>query len=260
MENIAAPLTQQNTSVVAFRLDQRTFALPLDVIVQILPMMTITPIPHMSRIVKGTINIRGEDVLVISLRSHFGIEEIELQLYTPLLLLKLNNRLLVLIVDAVLDVMSLPLEKLTSLQNILPEGIEDIPMMRGVSYYKDETILVLDPEHLFYNHHPLAQLPDELKTGATSDTPSAMRMLIEDALIPPSADRPAVKRTPVAKRKPAAKSTPVVESVPVVEDALIVESAPAVEDAPVVESAPVEENTPLALPPENDAPVEDEQI
>jgi purine-binding chemotaxis protein CheW len=182
MENTITSPVQQNTSVVAFRLDQRTFALPLDVIVQILPMMLITPIPHISKIVKGTINIRGEDVLVINLRSHFGVEEIDLQLYTPLLLLKLNDRLLALIVDAVLDVTSLPLEKLTSLQNILPEGIEDSPMLRGVTYHNDETILVLDPERLFYNQHPIQRPIDPLIISAESDAPAADRALIEGAL------------------------------------------------------------------------------
>ncbi len=185
MEKIAAPLAQQNASVVAFQLNQRTFALPLEVIVQILPMMVITPIPHMNRIVKGTINVRGEDVLVVNLRSHFGMEEAELQLYTPLLLLKLNDRLLALIVDAVLDVMNLPLEKVTDLQNILPEGIENIPMLKGVVYHNDETILALDPEKLFYNQHVLIQRPTQLETSAISDTPVVTTHTpVEAALVP----------------------------------------------------------------------------
>lgn len=231
MENVIASPTQQNTAVVAFRLDQRTFALPLDVIVQILPMMIITPIPHMTRIVKGTINIRGEDVLVINLRSHFGLEEIELQLYTPLLLLKLNGRLLALIVDAVLDVMNLPLEKVTSLQNILPEGIENIPMLRGVSYHNDESILVLEPDHLFYNQHALIQYPIEPRANVVLDMPVA-------------------EKKPVAKKTPAAKKIPVAVSAPV-EDVPAVTSAP-VEDVPVAINAPIED-----MPVAADASVED---
>ncbi len=73
MDHITPVPIQQNIHVIAFRLDRRTFALPLDVIVQILPMMTITPIPHLSKIVKGTINVRGQDILAISLRNHFGM-------------------------------------------------------------------------------------------------------------------------------------------------------------------------------------------
>jgi purine-binding chemotaxis protein CheW len=183
MENTSASPTQQNAAVVAFRLDRRTFALPLDVIMQILPMMIITPIPHLNRIVKGTINIRGDDVLVISLRSHFGAAETELQLYTPLLLLKLNDLQLALIVDSVLEVMNLPLEKVTSLQSILPEGIENIPMLKGVAYHNDETILVLDPDHLFYDQRTAVQLLTELRTSAVSNTPDATNTPVEDALV-----------------------------------------------------------------------------
>jgi len=46
MENTET-LSVQNVSVVAFKINQRIFAMPLEFIVQILPMMEITPIPHM---------------------------------------------------------------------------------------------------------------------------------------------------------------------------------------------------------------------
>jgi chemotaxis signal transduction protein len=167
-------------------------------------MMTITPIPHISKIVKGIINIRGEDILVVSLRSHFGLTEEELQLYTPLLLLKLQGRSLVLIVDAVLDVVTLPLEKVTNLQNILPEGIENIPMLRGISYHNNEAVLVLDPDHLFYDQHILTHNPIEPRTSAISDM-YVSNMPIEDALVS------ALDAKPIKKRKPVAKSAPVEE-------------------------------------------------
>jgi purine-binding chemotaxis protein CheW len=235
MENTIAPHVQQNVSVVAFKLNQRTFALPLEVIMQILPMMTITPIPHLSNIVKGTINIRGEDVLVISLRSHFNMEDVEPQLYTPLLLLKLKDRSLALIVDAVLDVMNLPLDTLTDLEHMMPEGIENIPLLQGISHYNDDTILVLDPANLFYNHRTLVLPPVELRTSVSSDTP-VNHTPIEDTLVPPAA-----AKKPVAKKAPAVKKTPIVEEAPAVE------SAPAVEEPPAAMSAPAED-TPAPLP------------
>ena len=142
---------ERTTSVVAFRMDKQTFALPLRVIMQILPMMTITPVPDMDRIVKGTINVRGESALVISLRSHFALEEKSLQVYTPMLLLNIHDRKLALIVDEVLDVMNLPVEKLSSLETILPDGIKNTPIVQGLAYFKDESIVVLNPDKLFYN-------------------------------------------------------------------------------------------------------------
>jgi len=186
MDKLTSPLVQGNTSsVVAFRLDRRTFAMPLDVIVQILPMMTITPIPHLSRIVKGTINVRGKDILVISLRSHFGVPEEELQLYTPLLLLNLHDRMLALIVDSVLDVMTLPMEKVTSLQTILPDGIENNPMVLGISQHNNEAVLVLDPNHLFYSQQIVMQ--NLLETNISPES------AIEEVPVPvPSTEQPQI--------------------------------------------------------------------
>ena len=148
-------LTAQDkaSSVVAFRMDKQTFALPLRVIMQILPMMTITPVPDLNRIVKGTINVRGESLLAVSLRDHFGMKEKPPQLFTPLLLLNVQNRKLALIVDEVLDVMNLPMEKLSALETLLPDGIKNTPIVQGVAYFNDETIVVLNPDRLFYNQN-----------------------------------------------------------------------------------------------------------
>lgn len=239
-------LTQQNMSVIAFRLDHRTFALPLEVIVQILPMMTITHIPHLSGIVKGTINVRGESILVISLRSHFGLLEEPLQLYTPLLLLKVRDRSLALIVDQVLDVMTLSLEQVTSLQTILPDGIENIPMLHGISYHNNETVLVLDPDHLFYNQQPVTQVIDPTITPSFiqsmekmfEQTPAQNIVETETSV---EEKKPVVKKIPAVKRIPVAKRKPVVameESAPVAEDTLVEGGAPVVENTPVEEAAP----------------------
>ncbi len=170
MDKQASQNTQEEViSVIAFRLEKQTFALPLQVIVQILPMMEITPIPHLSHIVKGSINVRGEAILVISLRLHFNLPEKAPQLYTPLLLLNIHNRPLALIVDEVLDVMNLPLENLDALENILPEGIENTPLLQGLGYFNDETILVLNPDQLFYNQN--FESANHNGTGVESHTP-----------------------------------------------------------------------------------------
>ena len=166
--------TSQNTqdeliSVIAFRLEKQTFALPLKVIVQILPMMEITPIPHLSHIVKGSINVRGEAILVISLRLHFNLPEKTPQLYTPLLLLNIHDRPLALVVDEVLDVMNLPLENIDPLENILPEGIENTPVLQGLGYFNEETILVLNPDQLFYNQ--TFESANQSGTSVESHTP-----------------------------------------------------------------------------------------
>ena len=233
MENTTAPHVQKNSSVVAFKLDQRTFALPLETIVQILPMMTITPIPHLSKIVKGTVNIRGEDVLVINLRNHFNLEETDLQLYTPLLLLKLRNRMLVLIVDAVLDVMNLPIETLTGMQAMLPEGIDNLPLLQGVSYYNNDTILVLDPDNLFYNHHTLVQSTIESKTSAPAETPVKKEPSIADALVAIAAKAPAAEIKPAAEA-PIAETAPATETKPAEQKKTMAaaKKAPAAKGAP----------------------------
>jgi len=157
-------------SVIAFKLDERTFAIPLNVIVQILPYMKITPIPHLSSIVEGTINIRGEAILVINLRKHLYMQDKAPELFTPFLLLQVHGRKLALIVDEVLDVVNLHKEKLDTLEEMLPDGIEDTPILQGVGYFNDETVLILNPDKLFHNQD--LDMPEEVNKQELETVPS----------------------------------------------------------------------------------------
>ena len=162
---------QNNTSsVVAFRLNGRTFALPLDVIVQILPYMRITPIPHLSPIVEGTINIRGESILAINLRKHLDFEDKSPELYTPFLLLQIHKRKFALIVDEVLDVVNIQKEKLDTLEDMLPDGMEDTPLLQGITYLNEENVLILDPDQLFYDQD--LEFPDGIDDQNDQSIPS----------------------------------------------------------------------------------------
>jgi len=163
--------------LVIFRLDRQTYALPITSIVQIIEMVTITPIPQIGNTaVEGVINVHGAAVPVVNLRRHFGLPEAALGLYTPIILAQIGEQTVGLIVDRVLDVLSLPAERVTRIVDILPEGLGQVPVLRGLAHIQhlpspwtgrqarptdeiregdegeslaDEAVFLLDPEHLF---------------------------------------------------------------------------------------------------------------
>ncbi len=137
-------------SMVTFRLDQRVFALPVEPIRQIIEMVTITPIPQVNGAVEGVINFHGALVPVINLCAYLSLPKKALHLYTPIILVSIFDRLTGLIVDEVLDVLDQPDSQVIHPKDILPEGLGEAPVLRGMVQAQDRMVMLLDLDQLFH--------------------------------------------------------------------------------------------------------------
>jgi purine-binding chemotaxis protein CheW len=134
--------------LMAFRLGNQTYALPIEPIVRIIEMVTITPIPQVSKMVEGVINVQGEAVIVIKLRRQFGLPEVPLGLRTPIIIVQVGEQKFGLIVDEVIDVLNLMGGQVVRVADIMPDGVGEVPILEGLAHVEDDTVLVLDIEHL----------------------------------------------------------------------------------------------------------------
>ncbi|MGD9099239.1 MAG: chemotaxis protein CheW [Anaerolineae bacterium] len=147
LSDLKNPSDQRN--LVTFRLDQQLYALPIEPIVQIIEMVTITPIPQIEGAVEGVINVRGTPVIVVNLRRHLGLPPVHLQLRTPIILAQVGGRMVGLIVDQVIDMLSLSSGQITRPDDFLPQELSEMPLLQGLAHTPDGTVLLLDLEHLF---------------------------------------------------------------------------------------------------------------
>ncbi len=136
-------------SLVTFRLDRLSYALPIEVVVQIIEMVTITPLLGVDRSVQGSINLRGAAVPVINLRRHLKLPEAQLQLHTPIILVQTGEWLVGLIVDEVTSVLNFRDEQLTNPLQMLPAGMGETPLLRGVLHTAQGPIILLNLRYLF---------------------------------------------------------------------------------------------------------------
>lgn len=182
----------ERQNVVAFRLDEQTYALPIEPIVQIIDMVTITSIPQLDAVVEGVINVHGEAVAVVKLRRHFGLSDAPLRLNTPILLTQIGGQTIGLIVDEVTDVLNLSADQVVQLADILPEELGDAPIFRGLTYVSDDAVLMLDHDSLFK--------PDQLQALAQAAA------MLQEAIAKKAAEESpaATKAKPVRKRRKAA--------------------------------------------------------
>jgi len=132
-----------------FRLGSQVYGLPLEPIQQIIPMLTITPLPEVGDQVAGAINVHGQAVPVIDMRRHVGLAATPFLLYTPIVLAHIGGGLVGLVVDEVLDVLDLPARDLLPAGNLLPAELGQSPVLRALAQVAGHLALFLEPEKLF---------------------------------------------------------------------------------------------------------------
>lgn len=135
--------------LITFQLGGQTYALPIEPVVQIVEMVSVTTIPNVKQTVEGVINYHGTIIPVINLGRQLGLGDVSLGLETHLVILLSGPRTVGLMVDRVLQVLSLPGNQIVSAGELLPESLGQVPVLAGVARTTEGTLLVLDPDHLF---------------------------------------------------------------------------------------------------------------
>ena len=132
-------------NLLVFRLGAQAFALSIEVVVQIIPMMKLTPLPQSDAIIEGVANIRGTISPMMNVRRRLDMEPLPARLHTPIILIRLGSHLIGLIVDEVIDILSLPTGQVAHPDQILPEGVETSKVLEGVIFLENHNILLLNP-------------------------------------------------------------------------------------------------------------------
>jgi len=129
-----------NDKVVVFNLDDKNFALYLNVVLRVLPSLEITPLPGSPKVVLGIINIEGEIIPVYNIRQRFQIPSKEMDLNDKIIIVKTSNRKAALLVDDVKEVTEIKMEDLTMSKGALPGH----NYIEGVIKLGDELVLIHD--------------------------------------------------------------------------------------------------------------------
>lgn len=93
-------------SLFVFRLDDHIYALPLTVVERVTRAAAITSVTHSIPILQGVINVQGELLPVINTRRMLSLPERELDIEDVFILIRNDKQRLVLIADAVHQVLT----------------------------------------------------------------------------------------------------------------------------------------------------------
>lgn len=135
-------------TVLLFQLGVNAFALKIDAVVQVIPMLKLLPLPQKHPLIEGFANIRGQVIPVMGVRQILGLPVQEPQLNTPIILTWNNGRLIGLIVDEVNDVVALSAEQIAGPDTLIPSSMEGVTVLLGVAYLDGKPVILIDPDHL----------------------------------------------------------------------------------------------------------------
>ncbi|KMY66787.1 chemotaxis protein CheW [Desulfocarbo indianensis] len=129
-----------------FTLHNEEYGIAILEVKEIIGLMEITTIPKMPRFIKGVINLRGQIIPVVDLRLKFGMEAMEHDQRTCIVVVEVpglkGRNAMGLLVDAVNDVANIHEEEV---ENTPSFGIElDTSFILGVAKSGDRVRMLLD--------------------------------------------------------------------------------------------------------------------
>jgi two-component system chemotaxis sensor kinase CheA len=104
-KDVQAAKVEENTSFITFTLDNELYAVPIQTIEEIIGLQEMSLLPNVPNFIKGVINLRGDIVPVMDLRLKFGLEAKEYTPFTVFLIVRVDERLMGMVVDNVADVL-----------------------------------------------------------------------------------------------------------------------------------------------------------
>ena len=93
--------------IVLFTLDELNYALPLNNVLRVIPVVEIRFLPNAPEIITGIINVHGQIIPVIDIRKRFGLTEREIGLEDRMIIADTGKRQVVILADTVTGLIDL---------------------------------------------------------------------------------------------------------------------------------------------------------
>ncbi len=128
--------------LVGFRIGRETFAVPINLVHEIVRVPDITAVPDAPDYIEGVINLRGKIVSIVDLRKRFGEKEITRTKKNRILVVEVEGKHVGLIVDAASEVLKLPQGDVEAPPNVFEQG--ELNYVTGVGKLNDRLIILVE--------------------------------------------------------------------------------------------------------------------
>jgi purine-binding chemotaxis protein CheW len=136
-----------------FSLGEKLFAVDIMRIREILVPQKLSPLPCASELLEGVINLRGSVIPVMNMRKRFGMSAADGAPVGKLLIVSLVRQLLAIVVDDVMEVISVPVDDIKPPMQIA-SGV-GMEFLLGVCLSNNRVYMILNIDTLLGSHSSL---------------------------------------------------------------------------------------------------------
>lgn len=108
--------------LLSFRVGEQEYSVDIMSVREIRGWTRATPLPHSSPYMRGVINLRGTVLPIIDLAKRLGIDVAETSARNVIIVVQLHGQTMGLLVDAVSDILSIPLDSFQSPPELAADG------------------------------------------------------------------------------------------------------------------------------------------
>jgi purine-binding chemotaxis protein CheW len=139
-------LSRDGSQFLTFQLGEELYGVDILRVQKIKGYTTVTKIPNTPSHIKGVLNLRGTIVPIIELRTKFGMPTIEYTMFTVIVVVVVQEKVMGLIVDAVSDVLDI------AKSDIQPPpkfgATIDVSFLNGIGKSGDKLVALLNMDQL----------------------------------------------------------------------------------------------------------------
>lgn len=128
--------------LLVFALDAHRFALPAEVVVEVVRVVAWSPLPSAPEIVEGAINVRGTIVPVLDVRVRFGLPPADVDPDQHLIVARAGSRVVALRVDRALALLAIRDDAVEPVGRVAP----GTRLVAGVARLPDGVLVIHDLE------------------------------------------------------------------------------------------------------------------
>jgi purine-binding chemotaxis protein CheW len=134
--------------LVIFELSDEVYGVDVAQVRSIIPIQEISVVPGASAFVEGVINLRGDIVPVVDLRTRFSLPLAEVDKKSVIVIVEVNDLLVGLVVDKVREVVKIPETAVEPPSPLLTSV--DTTYLQGIGKLDEDQILILlDLDRIF---------------------------------------------------------------------------------------------------------------
>jgi purine-binding chemotaxis protein CheW len=141
-DNNGSKRSVETMQIVSFALGKEEYGVDIAQVQEINRMVAITHVPRAPHFMEGVINLRGQLIPIIDLRTRFGMPRAEQTKNTRIVVTEIGNKRVGMVVDSVSEVLRVPTEEIEDAPDMIT-GV-DTEYIRGVGKLGERLIILLD--------------------------------------------------------------------------------------------------------------------